>query len=65
MKFFFTWPAGRRESSFEDGRCKVPSVGAVKSAECGMMPVGSGMVPLADPERFDLGVDKSFFSDRT
>ena len=56
---FFTRPDGRRESSFEDGRCKVPSVGAVKSAECGMMPVGSGMVPLADPE-FDLGVDKSF-----
>ena len=43
---FFTWPAGRRESSFEDSRCKVPSVGGVKSAECGMMPVGSGMVPL-------------------
>ena len=46
----FTWPAGRRESSFEDDRCKVPSVGAVKSAECDMMPVGSGMVPLVDPE---------------
>ena len=44
------WPAGRRGSSFQDGRCKVPSVGAVKSAECGMMPVGSGMVPLAGPE---------------
>ena len=55
MKFFM-WPAGQRESSFEDGRCKVPSVGAVKSAECGMMPVGSGMVPLADPEvRFGSG----------
>ena len=56
MMKFFTWPAGRRESSFEDGRGKVLSVGAVKSAECGMMPVGSGMVPLADPEvRFGSG----------
>ena len=53
---FSTCPDGRRESSFEDGRCKVPSVGAVKSAECDMMPVGSGMVPLADPEvRFVIG----------
>ena len=41
----FTWSAGRRESGFEDGSCKVLSVGAVKSAECGMMPIGSGMVP--------------------
>ena len=41
---------------FEDGRCKVLSVGAVKSAECGMMHVGCGMVPLADPEvRFGSG----------
>ena len=53
---FFTWPAGRRESSFEDGRCKVLSVGTVKSAECGMMPAGTGMAPLADPEdRFGSG----------
>ena len=34
----------------------MPSVGAVKSAVCGMMPVGRGMIPLADPEvRFGNG----------
>ena len=58
LMIFFAWLAERRESSFQDGRCKVLSVGALKSAECGMMPVGSGIVPLANPEvRF--GGDKT------
>ena len=62
--FFLAWLAGRRESSFEDGGCKVPSVGVVKSAEFGMMPVGSGMVPAVFRGRwghayYDLSVQRA------
>ena len=42
---FFAWLAAQRESSFDDGSCKLSPIGAEKSAECCMLPVGSGMVP--------------------
>ena len=45
MKFRFAWRAGRCESSFEDCTCTLSSGKAVTSVECGMMAVGSGMVP--------------------
>ena len=53
----FAWLAGRRESSFEDGRCKVPSVGAVKSTEWAWCLLEAAWyIPLADPEvRFGRG----------
>ena len=37
LDVFFCVASWAGESSFQDGRCKVPSAGAVKSAECGMM----------------------------